>query len=130
MNHLVLDRHIIATKELNRFTTRMLKLANVVNDAVNANFRHGRIVPGHFGRGLSVPWSLSRMERPADLQHFGFSLLKISCAVNYEFLVYVYAMVAVLNLLGQDAAQGRDVVWAGLVHGGGLGRFQATGALY
>ena len=61
------------------------------------------------------------MERPADLQHFGFSLLKISCAVNYEFLVYVYAMVAVLNLLGQDAAQGRDVVWAGLVHGGGLG---------
>jgi hypothetical protein len=38
MNHLVLNRHIVATKDLNGIATGMVKVVEVVNDSVNAHF--------------------------------------------------------------------------------------------
>ena len=38
MNHLVLNRHIVATEDLNGIATGMVKVVEVVNDSVNTNF--------------------------------------------------------------------------------------------
>jgi hypothetical protein len=36
MNHLVLNRHIVSTKDLNGIATGMVKVVEIVNDSVNA----------------------------------------------------------------------------------------------
>lgn len=38
MDHAVLDRHIVATEDLYGIATGMMKLADIVDDAINTNF--------------------------------------------------------------------------------------------
>ena len=46
MNHVVLDRHIVASKDQNGIATGVIKIGNVVNDSVNAHFRRLEAVHG------------------------------------------------------------------------------------